>query len=403
MLKNILAVLLLGIALAFLFLAGCKIQIALPKGGNVFTESGSYDCLSGQACTIDVYDTFFDETFIAVAEPGYRFAGWKKRDKGLCGGSDQPCHLLTTFFQEFDALMQILNSDMQFYLTPEFVFYGWDADGDGLKDIDDKYPYGVLSVGLSHTCAITVSGLKCWGSIDSLNRIPDKVRRASQVSAGAQYTCALKDTRVKCWGKCWSGNCGRIEVPTDLVNPRQVSAGYDFTCAIDDSGVRCWPAMPGQNVRAKLENPHQVGVGLGFACALDDSGVHCWGLNDRGQTNVPTLNNPRQLSVGKSGACATHREGVKCWGDANEPWDMDVVNPRQVSAGETNVCAVGELGVSCSGLTVPTDLINPREVRTFIRYTCFLDDSGIKCRSGFLPGSGSYGQKVPPANLVIAR
>ena len=112
---------------------------------------------------------------------------------------------------------------------------------------------------------------------------------------------------------------------------------------------------------------------------------------------------PDPVNVGKSRACAIHREGVRCWGDADEPWDMDVVNPRQVSAGETNVCAVGELGVSCSGLTVPTDLINPREVRTFIRYTCFLDDAGIKCRSGFLPGSGSYGQKVPPANLRIAR
>ena len=111
---------LLGFALIFLAFTGCKLQIDVPAGGKVISESGSYECDSGRACTIDVYDVSFDETFVAVPDQGYSFAGWKKREKGLCGGKDQPCHLPTTGFLAYDLLMEILESDTVFYLTPEF-------------------------------------------------------------------------------------------------------------------------------------------------------------------------------------------------------------------------------------------------------------------------------------------
>jgi ELWxxDGT repeat protein len=119
--KKIIAFFFIGVALTFLSLAGCKVEITVPIGGNVITESGVYQCSSGKKCTIDVYDIFFDETFVAVPDQGFRFAGWKKEDKGFCGGKNLPCHLFTTGFLEYDILMAILESDTEFYLTPVFA------------------------------------------------------------------------------------------------------------------------------------------------------------------------------------------------------------------------------------------------------------------------------------------
>jgi ELWxxDGT repeat protein len=119
--KKIIVLFFIGVALTFLSLAGCKVEITVPIGGNVITESGVYECSSGKKCTIDVYDIFFDETFVAVPDQGFSFAGWKKKDKGFCGGKDLPCHLFTTGFFEYDILMAILESDTKFYLTPVFA------------------------------------------------------------------------------------------------------------------------------------------------------------------------------------------------------------------------------------------------------------------------------------------
>jgi len=110
-----------GAVITFLLLAGCKIEITVPVGGKVITESGAYECLSGKKCSIDVYDVFFDETFIAVPDQGFRFASWKKQDKGFCGGNDQPCRLVTTGFTGNDILISVLESDLEFYLTPVFI------------------------------------------------------------------------------------------------------------------------------------------------------------------------------------------------------------------------------------------------------------------------------------------
>jgi hypothetical protein len=110
----------LGLAALFAAFSGCKIQIDVPAGGIVVSESGKYKCDSGQTCVIDVYDALFDETFVPIPDQGFRFSAWKKRERGLCGGKDEPCWLPTTGFPGHDVLMDILESDEVFYLTPEF-------------------------------------------------------------------------------------------------------------------------------------------------------------------------------------------------------------------------------------------------------------------------------------------
>ena len=101
-------------------LAGCKIEVTVPDGGSVVSQSGSFRCNAGQTCSIDVYDTQFDETFEAIPASGYRFVGWAGKDRGLCGGDDKPCELQTAGFADNPNLMTVLESDEVFYLEPVF-------------------------------------------------------------------------------------------------------------------------------------------------------------------------------------------------------------------------------------------------------------------------------------------
>ncbi|QFU76270.1 YHYH protein [Halioglobus maricola] len=109
-------ILLLWLPLA---LAGCKIQIDNPETGAVISQN--YGCAAASSCTIEVGGVDFDETFVAVPESGFAFIGWKRQSRGLCGGSDSYCQLVTNGFLGIEALLSILDSDEVFYLTPEFA------------------------------------------------------------------------------------------------------------------------------------------------------------------------------------------------------------------------------------------------------------------------------------------
>jgi len=110
------------ILIAATALSACKILILVPVGGSVTTQSGAYTCAAGQLCEIDVVDLFFDEVFIAAPKQGYVFLGWRKVDRGLCGGNIAPCHLFTSALEGHDVLLSILASDEEFALEPTFAF-----------------------------------------------------------------------------------------------------------------------------------------------------------------------------------------------------------------------------------------------------------------------------------------
>jgi len=67
-------------------LAGCPLEVVVPTGGDVRSDSGTLDCTSGNTCFVDVADTTFQETFTAVPRPGYEFAGWEGIANDLCDG-----------------------------------------------------------------------------------------------------------------------------------------------------------------------------------------------------------------------------------------------------------------------------------------------------------------------------
>lgn len=108
-----------GVVLAILLSAGCKVEITSPPNGRVIRDNGNY-IPPGVVSTRDVYDIYYDETWMAVPDEEYIFVGWKKRFRGFCGGSIEPCHLTTADFYKYESLMAILESDEVFYLEPVY-------------------------------------------------------------------------------------------------------------------------------------------------------------------------------------------------------------------------------------------------------------------------------------------
>lgn len=125
-----------------------------------------------------------------------------------------------------------------------------------------------VAVALSHTCALTGSGVvKCWGdnSYGKLGNgtyvdtaVPTTVSlaaAATDLATQRDHGCAVLSTgAVQCWGTHGSGrlgsgsSSGESASPVNVTNlggtAIQVVAGADFTCALLAGGaVKCWGSM----------------------------------------------------------------------------------------------------------------------------------------------------------------
>lgn len=109
------------IAVLSILLSACRIDITVPEGGNVVTESGEVRCAAQTDCTVEVADTNFNETFVAAPSDGYQFIGWKTGFARLCGGSLTPCTIETSWFASYDNMMSLLESDEVGYLEADFI------------------------------------------------------------------------------------------------------------------------------------------------------------------------------------------------------------------------------------------------------------------------------------------
>ena len=119
---------------------GCKIEVIVPSGGDVKSDSGTRDCIGGSLCEHNVTDLTFNETFTAVARPGYVFTKWNKGHGFLCGDSVDPvCNISLLGVPEGDAgVSALLASGHIFYVMPHFQFVGVDTDVDGILDHLDE-------------------------------------------------------------------------------------------------------------------------------------------------------------------------------------------------------------------------------------------------------------------------
>lgn len=243
-------------------------------------------------------------------------------------------------------------------------FYG--QLGDGTKN-DKTTPVDVsgltsgvmaVSAGGSHSCALTSAGsVKCWGAnydgqlgdgTGTESTVPVEVAGLSssviEITVGSTHTCAITDSGgAKCWGGNSRGESGggvfpQNDTPVDVIGlasgVSNISAGRWQTCAVTDAGiVKCWGVHFGglaTNVSDLTASVQTVAVGGDHACTLtDDGGVKCWGFNGDGRLGDNTIerryttaddvldleSGVRSIDVGGGFSCALmDNSQVKCWG-----------------------------------------------------------------------------------------
>jgi alpha-tubulin suppressor-like RCC1 family protein len=289
-------------------------------------------------------------------------------------------------------------------------------------------PSRIASGGL-HTCAISGTGVMCWGEnslgqlgVGEVDAHPLPVMVAGLegsvvvgVAAGGGHSCALlEDGTARCWGQNTSGQLGTGDTvqslePLPVVGLKgavALSAGDSHTCAIlADGSAKCW-GLNGNgeigkgdsgpdNVLAptavsNLKGVIQMASGANHTCAvLSDCTAKCWGSGAYGQIGnngngvavIPTtvldvadkqpLTGVVGLGAGVNHTCAILKSGggVKCWGE----------NSFQQAAGPQ---AFGQpLATQVDGLSGTTDVAGGRN------YTCARRSNGsVRCW-----GSRSYG------------
>ncbi len=105
-----------------LTLGGCKLALVVVEGGELASESGTYTCIEGSNCVIEVTGTNFNETFVAIPGAGYVFSHWLAGDSLLCGGSTDPrCVTDNRLLAGNPAAEAFIGTDATFYLLPVFV------------------------------------------------------------------------------------------------------------------------------------------------------------------------------------------------------------------------------------------------------------------------------------------
>jgi predicted secreted Zn-dependent protease len=139
----------LWLVIALLALAGCKIEIVMPVGGSLTSDSGLYGCAAGETCVINVDHVFFTESFVAVPATGFAFSHWEKKPGSFCGDRQLPdCSNFGTLrFPNFPALMALLDSDTVYTMTPVFtILDGTPVVSDGTFNISSEHRQANYSV-----------------------------------------------------------------------------------------------------------------------------------------------------------------------------------------------------------------------------------------------------------------
>jgi alpha-tubulin suppressor-like RCC1 family protein len=161
------------------------------------------------------------------------------------------------------------------------------------------------------------------------------------VSAGFEYTCALTSSGVKCWGGNVGGQLGTgslfsSSTPVSVAGlhggVKAIAAGSFSACALTSrGGVKCWGGE--RSVRpipiAGLARGVTWIAGGGFhTCAVLRRRARCWGSNDYGQLGDGSsvdrirpvgvqglVGRVRTVAAGDRHTCALTTTGqVECWG-----------------------------------------------------------------------------------------
>ena len=261
-----------------------------------------------------------------------------------------------------------------------------------------------LSLGYSHSCAVTTTALKCWGSnshgqsgptafaVTQVTGLTSGVTGlSSAINGNASHVCAIQSGGLKCWGHNMFGQLGN-GTKVDANTPQQVvglTAGVTsvdgLTCAAISGAVKCWGN--GDFIRLQPQSSTPVDkfsftnvtavAGLLAVCVIDDGAVKCWGdgwYGELGIGSATSANTPQSTGI-TSGAtaisggmrshmCAVVSGAAMCWGwgeygklgigstaNARTPQQVTGLTSgvTAISAGSDHTCAVVAGAAKCWG------------------------------------------------------
>jgi hypothetical protein len=102
-------------------LYGCKLTVTSPRHGHVESTSGAFTCTATEPCVIDIEDTSFEESFVAVPDEGFQFVKWRKAPSFFCGDLSGECRISTGALAGNPDLEAWLELDIEIFLEPVFA------------------------------------------------------------------------------------------------------------------------------------------------------------------------------------------------------------------------------------------------------------------------------------------
>ena len=279
---------------------------------------------------------------------------------------------------------------------------GRESGGSRLSNVVVPGSPVAIGAGADHSCALTASGVRCWGSnqlgqlgdgtgVDSVEpRSAIGLADATAITSGSYHTCALISSgRARCWGQNHLGQLGYGSVSTRRATPVLVSG---LTGAVSISA-----SVSEADANGARRDDHTC-------AALASGAVQCWGGNYHGELgNGSMIPSPSPVTVvGVTGAvavaaggvdsCALESDGgVVCWGD-NQLGQMGTDEAVCTAPPETDPC-VSLAPVPVAGIS---DAV---AIAAGTRDTCaVLADGEVRCWGGSAVTWGSTWPD-PPATV----
>lgn len=116
-------------------MSGCRLEVIVSDGGTVLSQSSVRDCVGPSYCINEIDDPYFNDTFTAVANPGYEFVRWQAGDGFFCGNSTNTT--CSFGLEGGPGAESIVASENSTYIMPIFRYVGLDTDGDEIDDRKD--------------------------------------------------------------------------------------------------------------------------------------------------------------------------------------------------------------------------------------------------------------------------